>query len=88
VFITGLYHGDNRYELRFVPLIDFSQDHGGDSDALIRETLERYVAHLEGLCREAPYNWFNFFDFWADDADAVAASSTATATATTDDSAR
>jgi len=18
------------------------------------------------LCREAPYNWFNFYDFWAD----------------------
>ena len=28
---------------------------------------ERYVATLEALCREAPYNWFNFFDFWADD---------------------
>ena len=21
---------------------------------------------LEALCREAPYNWFNFYDFWAD----------------------
>jgi predicted LPLAT superfamily acyltransferase len=29
------------------------------------------VATLETLCRELPYNWFNFYDFWADaDADA------------------
>ncbi len=28
--------------------------------------MERYVAMLEALCREAPYNWFNFYDFWAD----------------------
>ena len=27
---------------------------------------QRYVATLEALCREAPYNWFNFYDFWAD----------------------
>ena len=29
--------------------------------------MQRYVATLERLCREAPYNWFNFYDFWADD---------------------
>ena len=27
--------------------------------------VERYVARLEHYCREAPYNWFNFYDFWA-----------------------
>jgi predicted LPLAT superfamily acyltransferase len=32
----------------------------------VRAALERYVATLEALCREAPYNWFNFYDFWAD----------------------
>ena len=24
----------------------------------------RYVARPEHFCRSAPYNWFNFFDFW------------------------
>ena len=23
-----------------------------------------YVARLEHYCRLAPYNWFNFYDFW------------------------
>jgi predicted LPLAT superfamily acyltransferase len=24
----------------------------------------RYAELLEKHCRHAPYNWFNFFDFW------------------------
>jgi predicted LPLAT superfamily acyltransferase len=70
VFIAGIYRGGDRYELRFEQLADFGAEHD-DTDALIRATVERYVALLEALCRDAPYNWFNFFDFWADaDADA------------------
>jgi len=70
VFIAGIYRGGDRYELRFEQLADFGAEHA-DTDALIRATVERYVALLEALCRDAPYNWFNFFDFWADaDADA------------------
>jgi len=34
----------------------------------VRAALERYVALIESLCVESPYNWFNFYDFWADDA--------------------
>lgn len=26
---------------------------------------QRYAARLEYYCRKAPYQWFNFFDFWA-----------------------
>jgi predicted LPLAT superfamily acyltransferase len=71
VFMAGLYRGGNRYDLRFAPLADFSGvTSAGERDALIGAALARYVATLEALCREAPYNWFNFFDFWdAADAD-------------------
>ena len=69
VFMAGLYRGGNRYDLRFAPLADFSAvASAGERDALIVAALARYVATLEALCREAPYTWFNFFDFW-DDAD-------------------
>ena len=73
--MAGLYHGGNRYELRFVELADFRPESvapDADVDQLVRRALERYVALLETLCRETPYNWFNFFDFWADDADLAA----------------
>jgi predicted LPLAT superfamily acyltransferase len=72
VFMTGLYHGGSDYELRFIELADFSKrsatTDGAELDRQIHEAMERYVAIIESLCREAPYNWFNFFDFWADDA--------------------
>jgi predicted LPLAT superfamily acyltransferase len=69
VFMAGLYHGGNRYELRFLELADFRTIAAADVDVKVREALQRYVQELESLCRETPFNWFNFFDFWADDAD-------------------
>ncbi len=66
VFMAGLYRGGNRYELRFAELADFSTVAAGERDAAVAAALARYVATLEELCRSAPYNWFNFFDFWAD----------------------
>jgi predicted LPLAT superfamily acyltransferase len=66
VFMAGLYRGGRRYELRFAELADFAGVATENRDAAISAALERYVATLESLCREAPYNWFNFYDFWAD----------------------
>ena len=69
VFMAGLYRGGRDYDLRFVELADFSALGGfgpGERDAAVRVAMQRYVSTLEALCREAPYNWFNFYDFWAD----------------------
>ena len=70
-FMAGLYEGGNRYEMRFVELADFrpgTPDAGLDVDQRVRAAMERYVALLAALCVESPYNWFNFYDFWGDDA--------------------
>ncbi|EGQ63412.1 lipid A biosynthesis acyltransferase [Acidithiobacillus sp. GGI-221] len=32
--------------------------------AVVHQTMEKYVGLLEKYCHMAPYNWFNFFDFW------------------------
>lgn len=70
IFMVGLYLGGRRYELRFEPLADFRQHAGGAAEAepLLRAALQAYAARLEALCREAPTNWFNFHDFWGEDA--------------------
>ena len=68
VFMAGLYLGGNRYEVRFEPLADFSSlPEGGRAgrEALVREAIGRYAQCLERNARHAPYNWFNFHDFWA-----------------------
>lgn len=72
-FMAGIYWGGNRYEVRFKPLADFRAVPGGAArEAAIHEAVHAYVHELESLAREAPYNWFNFHDFWNED-DAVAA---------------
>ncbi len=62
--MTGLYLGGNRYRIHFEPLADFSCVQQGERDAAIVQAQAQYVARLEHYCRLAPYNWFNFFDFW------------------------
>ncbi len=66
-FMAGLYLGKNRYRVHFDRLADFSDTPRAGRDAAILAAQDRYVEILESLCRQAPYNWFNFYDFWSDD---------------------
>jgi predicted LPLAT superfamily acyltransferase len=63
-FMAGLYKGGNRYELVFEPIADFSEVGPKTRDAAIRAAVTSYARTLERHCRAAPYNWFNFYDFW------------------------
>ena len=57
-----MHRGDTRYAVRFELIADFRTDpHPATADVV-----QRYAGRLEALCREFPYNWFNFYDFWAD----------------------
>jgi len=64
IFMTGLYLGGNRYAIHFDHLADFSATAPGERDAAMQAALARYAELLDKYCRKAPYNWFNFFDFW------------------------
>jgi predicted LPLAT superfamily acyltransferase len=64
IFMTGLYRGGNRYDIHFETLADFSKVERGKRAAEVQAALTRYAALLEKHCRAAPYNWFNYFDFW------------------------
>ena len=65
-FMTALYRGGNRYEIRFEPLADFSDAAAmrGQREARVHDAVREYVAQLERHTRRAPDNWFNFFPFW------------------------
>lgn len=64
-FMSGLYLGANRYRLVFEPLADFGTvGRGAARDAAIQQARDAYVQRLQAHCRQAPFNWFNFFDFW------------------------
>lgn len=63
-FMAGLYLGGNRYRIHIEPLADFKGTPRAGRDVAIHAALERYSERLTHYCRSAPYNWFNFFDFW------------------------
>lgn len=63
-FMAGLYRGGNRYDVQFELLADFSGPPAANREEEVRELLAKYAAALERQCRAAPYNWFNFYDFW------------------------
>jgi len=64
VLMVGLYRGGRTYEAFFELLADAPAARPRDA-AWIDDAMRRYVARLEHYCRDAPFNWFNFFDFWA-----------------------
>jgi hypothetical protein len=65
-FMTGLYMGGNRYQIHFERLADFTQVERPDREAAVHAAQQAYADRLSHFCRLAPYNWFNFFDFWQD----------------------
>ncbi|MGJ7615154.1 MULTISPECIES: acyl-CoA synthetase [unclassified Variovorax] len=69
-FMAGLYRGGAGYDIRFDLLADFTErvPDAAERERRIGAAVEAYVARLEALCRAYPYNWFNFHDFWLEDA--------------------
>jgi predicted LPLAT superfamily acyltransferase len=63
VLMVGLYLGGNRYALHFERLIEGQELSQRDPHS-VQRWVQRYAARLEHYCRVAPYNWFNFYDFW------------------------
>jgi len=61
----GIYRGGRRYEIFFELLSDASDSPVRGRSARAEALLRRYVERIEHYCREAPFNWFNFYDFWA-----------------------
>ncbi len=87
VFLAfGLYRGGGRYDLLFEPFSDGSAIPRAQRIPALTALIGRYAARLEHYARQAPYNWFNFYDFWiADDADQSTPVATAAAGAGADD---
>ena len=65
VLFFGLYRGGNRYRI-FLEVLGGSAAEPGEERAKTAQWVERYVRRLEHHARAAPYNWFNFYDFWGE----------------------
>lgn len=60
----GLYRGGTRYDMRFEAFSDAVDIPRARRAEEIAALIHRYAARLQDVARDAPYNWFNFYDFW------------------------
>jgi predicted LPLAT superfamily acyltransferase len=64
VLCFGLYRGGNRYDFHFEVFSESLVIERGRRQAAAQEIVQRYADRLAHHARSAPYNWFNFYDFW------------------------
>ena len=64
VLCFGLYRGGNRYDLYFESFADSLDIPRVARQTLLQATIRRYADRLAYYASLAPYNWFNFYDFW------------------------
>ncbi|MEM7505721.1 MAG: acyl-CoA synthetase [Pseudomonadota bacterium] len=57
--------GRQHYAPLFTVLHDGTHVPRAERDATCAAMAQTYADTLEDLCRQHPYNWFNFFDIWA-----------------------
>jgi len=70
VLMIGLRVNNTTYEAFAEPLADRVVLPRTTRDKTLDELVGNYAKRLEGYCFKAPYQWFNFYDFWGDDAGA------------------
>ena len=76
-FFTGgalalqIYLGGNRYRLMFEPFADQVEIPRQNRGPALDTLMARYAQRVEHYIHVAPYNWFNFYDFWQDARDDV-----------------
>jgi predicted LPLAT superfamily acyltransferase len=66
ILFFGLYRGGNRYDIYFERLADSITLDRSRRQQELHYWTQRYAERLEHYTRSAPYNWFNFYDFWED----------------------
>jgi hypothetical protein len=66
-FVVALRAGPGRYRVFAEVLAESVKFPSGERDKRIRELAAAYAGRLEHYCILAPYQWFNFFDFWREE---------------------
>lgn len=66
VLFFGLYRGHNRYDVYLESFSEQVQLSPEARDQDLARWTQQYASRLEAFTRQAPDNWFNFYDFWQD----------------------
>jgi predicted LPLAT superfamily acyltransferase len=63
--VFGVWRGGDRYEAHVEMIADAVELPRANRDEILRARAQDYADRLAERVRAAPYNWLNFFDFWA-----------------------
>jgi predicted LPLAT superfamily acyltransferase len=63
ILCFALHKRSQQYEVYFE---EIAGPPASRDDEALREWTQHYVDRLEYHARNAPYNWFNFYDYWQD----------------------
>lgn len=66
ILFFGLYRGGNRYDIYFEKFAEQVVINRQQRYEDVQYWTQLYAARLEEYLRNAPYNWFNFYDYWQD----------------------
>ncbi len=66
ILFFGVYRSNRRYDVYFESFADLINVERPTREADIQQWMQLYANRLEYYCRLAPYNWFNFYDYWRD----------------------
>ena len=64
--MVALRSGGARYRVFAEVLAERVALPRSDRDKHLRELATAYAGRLEHYCTVAPYEWFNFFDYWGE----------------------
>jgi predicted LPLAT superfamily acyltransferase len=68
ILMIAVRRDDATYEIFAEPLAERVLLPRSERAERLGEIVSRYARRLEAYCLLAPYQWFNFFDFWGDEA--------------------
>lgn len=63
----GILRGTRSYQCRFELFSEKLDLPRATREVALQAIVQRYALRLEAAARDAPYNWFNFYEFWRDD---------------------
>ncbi|MGH7279493.1 MAG: lipid A biosynthesis acyltransferase [Candidatus Rokuibacteriota bacterium] len=67
LLMVGLRRSRGRYDVFAEPLVERVVLPPAEHARRLDELVAAYARRLEWYCLQAPYQWFNFFDFWDDE---------------------
>jgi predicted LPLAT superfamily acyltransferase len=68
VLFFGIYDGGNKYDIYFEEFADHIAIDRNNRDRDLHYWMQKYADRLTHHAKQSPYNWFNFYDFWKNNA--------------------